>query len=73
MSENSAPLLVITGPTGIGKTELAMALSDQAPLALISADSVMVYQDLDIGSAKPIPIELRISTCAGGYVPLSIH
>ncbi len=58
MSENSAPLLVITGPTGIGKTELAMALSDQAPLALISADSVMVYQDLDIGSAKPSPIEL---------------
>ena len=58
MSENSAPLLVITGPTGIGKTQLAMALSDQAPLALISADSVMVYQDLNIGSAKPSPIEL---------------
>ena len=58
MSENSAPLLVITGPTGIGKTDLAMALADQVPLALISADSVMVYQDLNIGSAKPSEAEL---------------
>ncbi len=74
MSENSAPLLVITGPTGIGKTELAMALSDQAPLALISADSVMVYQDLDIGSAKPSPIELaQYPHALVDIVPLSIH
>lgn len=55
MSQHTAPLFVITGPTGIGKTELALALADQAPLALISADSVMVYQHLDIGSAKPNP------------------
>lgn len=53
MSETHAPLLVITGPTGVGKTDLAIGLSDEVPLQIISADSVMVYQGLDIGSAKP--------------------
>jgi tRNA dimethylallyltransferase len=58
MSANPRPLLVITGPTGIGKTDLAMALGTESPLRVISADSVMVYQDLDIGSAKPTSEEL---------------
>ena len=53
MSANPRPILVITGPTGIGKTDLSMALSEQFPIRLLSADSVMVYQHLDIGSAKP--------------------
>jgi len=58
MSANPRPLLVITGPTGIGKTDLAMALETELPLRVISADSVMVYQHLDIGSAKPTAEEL---------------
>ena len=58
MSANPRPLLVITGPTGIGKTDLAMALGTESPLRVISADSVMVYQHLDIGSAKPRAEEL---------------
>ena len=53
MSANPRLILVITGPTGIGKTDLSMALSEQFPIRLLSADSVMVYQHLDIGSAKP--------------------
>ena len=58
MLENSPLLLVITGPTGIGKTDLAISLAQDAPLRLISADSVMVYEGLDIGSAKPSAQEL---------------
>ena len=58
MTANPRPLLVITGPTGIGKTDLAMVLGTELPLRVISADSVMVYRHLDIGSAKPTAEEL---------------
>ncbi|WP_255874129.1 tRNA (adenosine(37)-N6)-dimethylallyltransferase MiaA [Microbulbifer elongatus] len=46
------------GPTASGKTDLAMAISDQLPVELISVDSALVYRGLDIGSAKPTPEEL---------------
>ena len=41
------------GPTASGKTELAFAIADEFPCEIISVDSVMVYRDLNIGSAKP--------------------
>ena len=41
------------GPTATGKTDLAIALADALPMDIISVDSAMVYQDMDIGSAKP--------------------
>ena len=45
------PLLV--GPTGVGKTAVAVALAAHAPLTVISADARQVYRGLDIGTAKP--------------------
>lgn len=41
------------GPTASGKTNLAFAIADEFPCEIISVDSVMVYRDLNIGTAKP--------------------
>lgn len=45
-------ILVIAGPTGVGKTALALALATQLGGEIVSADSVQVYTGLDVGSAK---------------------
>ena len=47
------PIAFILGPTASGKTELAIDICDSVPCELISVDSVMVYIDCNIGSAKP--------------------
>lgn len=54
-----SPLLVVTGPTASGKTELAVALAERLNGELIGADSVQVYRGFDIGSSKPRMEELR--------------
>lgn len=54
------PLVIIIGPTGIGKTALGIALAQKVGGEIISGDSVQVYQKLDIGSAKPSQEELRL-------------
>lgn len=46
-------LVVLTGPTGVGKTELAVRLSKDLNGSIISADSRQVYKELTIGTAKP--------------------
>lgn len=48
---------VIVGPTAVGKSAVALALAQQLPLEIISADSRQVYRRLDAGSAKPSPRE----------------
>lgn len=48
---------VLAGPTGSGKTLLALRLGEELPLEVISADATMVYQGLDIGTDKPSPEE----------------
>ena len=45
-------VLVVTGPTAVGKTQLSLALAQQLRGEIISADSVQVYKGLDIGSDK---------------------
>lgn len=53
------PVVMIMGPTGSGKTDLALRLADQFPVEIVSVDSAMVYRDLDIGTGKPSTEILR--------------
>ena len=53
MGERRPLVPVIVGPTGVGKTAVALALAAHWPLTIISADSRQVYRGLDIGTAKP--------------------
>jgi tRNA dimethylallyltransferase len=50
-----APAILLMGPTGAGKTELAVALAERLPLGIVSVDSAMIYRGMDIGTAKPPP------------------
>lgn len=45
--------IFLMGPTGTGKTDLAVALHQRFPLEIISVDSTLVYRGMDIGTAKP--------------------
>jgi tRNA dimethylallyltransferase len=48
-----APVIVLTGPTGTGKTDWALRLARRLPVEIVSVDSALVYRGLDIGTAKP--------------------
>ena len=48
----------ILGATASGKTRLALALAQRFPCEIISLDSALIYQDMNIGTAKPTPEEL---------------
>ena len=50
-------IVLIAGPTGVGKSSLAMALAERVGGELVSVDSVQIYRGLDIGSAKPSAAE----------------
>ena len=52
------PLIVLTGPTAVGKTKLSIALAKAVGGEIISADSMQVYKSMDIGSAKIKPEEM---------------
>ncbi|MFN4179336.1 MAG: tRNA (adenosine(37)-N6)-dimethylallyltransferase MiaA [Armatimonadota bacterium] len=47
------PLLVILGPTAIGKTDVSLSVAEELNAEIVSCDSVAVYRYMDIGSAKP--------------------
>lgn len=47
------PLIILAGPTGIGKSDFGAALAERVGGEVISADSMQVYRHFDIGSAKP--------------------
>lgn len=46
-------IIVIVGPTGVGKTKLSIELAKKLDAEIINGDSVAIYKELDIGSAKP--------------------
>ena len=47
------PIFAIIGATATGKTALALALAEKLPIEIISMDSALIYQDMNIGTAKP--------------------
>ena len=53
------PLVILAGPTAVGKTELSIRLAKKINGAIISADSMQVYKYMDIGSAKVMPEEMQ--------------
>jgi tRNA dimethylallyltransferase len=50
---SAPPLLLIVGPTGVGKTAVAARLAAGVPMEVVSADSRQVYRGMDIGTGKP--------------------
>lgn len=52
------PVIIIAGPTAVGKTEITLELAKQLRGEIISADSMQIYRRMDIGSAKPSSDEL---------------
>lgn len=59
MVEKKKKVLIVLGPTGVGKSEMAVSLAKIFEGQIISADSVQVYKGLDIGSAKVTKQEMR--------------
>ena len=53
------PMVILTGPTAVGKTNLSIELAKRINGAIISADSMQVYKYMDIGSAKIMPQEMQ--------------
>ena len=51
-------LLVLLGPTGVGKTELSLLLAERLGSPIINADSRQIYKDIEIGTASPTAEEL---------------
>ena len=53
------PLIILTGPTAVGKTGLSIKFAKEIAGEIISADSMQVYKHMDIGSAKITPSEMQ--------------
>ena len=53
------PLIILTGPTAVGKTKLSIALAKEINGEIISADSMQVYKRMTIGTAKILPEEMQ--------------
>jgi len=57
--QDKKPLIILTGPTAVGKTELSLQLAKAVNGEMISADSMQVYRFMDIGTAKIMPEEMQ--------------
>lgn len=56
---NKKNMVILTGPTAVGKSALSIALAKSLDTGIISADSMQVYKHMDIGSAKITPEEMQ--------------
>ena len=59
MDLKSISILVIAGPTGVGKTQLSIDLAKEFNGEIINGDSLQVYKHLDIGTGKITPSEMK--------------
>ncbi len=59
MQSNKLRLILIVGPTAVGKTEIAIQLAERLDGEIVSADSRLFYRGMDIGTAKPTREEQR--------------
>lgn len=59
MDKSMNPLIILTGPTAVGKTALSIGLAKAVDGEIISADSMQVYRKMNIGTAKIEPEEMR--------------
>jgi tRNA dimethylallyltransferase len=57
MQFNNPSLILLVGPTAVGKTEIAIQLAERMDGEIVSADSRLFYRGMDIGTAKPSPAE----------------
>lgn len=53
-------ILVIAGPTAVGKTDASLLLAAELKAEIVSADSMQIYRGMDIGTAKPSPEQRRV-------------
>lgn len=58
MTDSRPPLVVLLGPTAVGKTELSLQLAERLNGEIVSADSRLFYRGMDVGTAKPGLAEL---------------
>src|SRR5688500_19191959 len=58
--KSKPPLILIVGPTAVGKTEIAIQIAERLNGEIVSADSRLFYRGMDIGTAKPTRAEQRL-------------
>ncbi|MDD3266943.1 MAG: tRNA (adenosine(37)-N6)-dimethylallyltransferase MiaA [Burkholderiales bacterium] len=55
---NNPKVILLAGPTAVGKTNIALDLASKLPIEIVNVDSALIYKYLDIGSAKPSHSEM---------------
>ncbi len=76
-ASNKPHIIVVSGPTAVGKTETTIRLANALDAEIISADSMQIYRDLNIGTAKPTAEELaraphHLVDFVSPFVPYSV-
>jgi tRNA dimethylallyltransferase len=54
------PILIIAGPTAVGKTDASILLAQELGAEIVSADSMQIYRGMDIGTAKPTKTQRKL-------------
>lgn len=57
MTSRNLPIVLLAGPTAVGKTALSLRMAERLGAEIVNADSMQVYRHMDIGTAKPTPEE----------------